>query len=101
MAEAQHREALVETARTELDRAHRGALSMEAAEMRRGLELAILALREGATLAIPDSTRVDEQRGRALGHLAEALEEALGDLDGGALMEMESLIEGVRKELDG
>ncbi len=38
--EEHHAEALIETARLELDRAHRAALGMEAGEVRRGLELA-------------------------------------------------------------
>jgi hypothetical protein len=100
MAEAQHREALIETARLELDRAHRGALAMNAAEMRLGLELAIAALREGSSVSIAKDGQPEEQRGKRLSDLAEALEEALGSLDDGSLLEMENLIEGVRKELD-
>ncbi len=96
MAEDLHRKALIETARLELARAHRGALAMNAAEMRLGLELAIAALREGSSVPIAKG----EQPSKSLSDLAEALEEALGDLDDGSLPEMENLIEDVRKELD-
>jgi hypothetical protein len=100
MAEAQHREALIETARLELGRAHRAALAMDAAEMRRGLELAIAALREGASVSTSENSHQDGQRSKWLSDHAESLEEALADLDDGSLLEMEKLIEGVRKELD-
>ena len=43
-AEDHHQDALIETARLELDRAHRAALGMQAGEVRRGLELALAAL---------------------------------------------------------
>ncbi len=44
--EAHHRDALIETARSELERAHRAALAVEAGELRRGMTLAVAALRQ-------------------------------------------------------
>jgi chromosome condensin MukBEF MukE localization factor len=98
-AEAQHREALAETARLELDRAHRGALAMDAGEMRRGLEIALASLRDGASVPAGGDDPEEEQRGKKLSELAGTLEKALAELDDGALSEMAILIEAVRKEL--
>ena len=91
--EEHHQGALLETARTELDRAHRGVLAMDASEVRRGLQLALTALggasaQGGETGAAPP----DERLGRAMTELTKAL----ADLDGGALAEMGTLIEDVR-----
>ena len=83
-SEDHHREAILETARSELDRAHRGVLAMDASEVRRGLELALAALSD-ATGAPTES--------------AGKLSQALMDLDTGALAEMDTLIEEVRKLL--
>lgn len=78
-----HRAALIETARAELDRAHRAALAMDAAGLRRGLELALAALDEhGAQHAA-----------------AAQIAAALADLDAGRLEHMEHTVEGVRKAL--
>ncbi len=87
-SEAHHEDALVETAQLELDRAHRGAVAMDAGEMRRGLQLALTALQEAAADAAGP-----------LGALASKVEQALAALDGGSLTEMESLIESVRTSL--
>ncbi len=89
-SEAHHEGALVETARLELDRAHRGAVAMDAGEMRRGLQLALKALQEAAAA----------EAAGALGALASKVAAALADLDGGPLTEMETLIESVRTSLD-
>ena len=87
--DAHHQDALIETARLELDRAHRAALSMEAGEVRRGLELAHSALHEaGAEGAEP------------YGRLAGSLATALADLDAGSLAEMTKIIEAARKEIE-
>ena len=80
-----HQEALIETARLELDRAHRGVISMEAGEVRRGLQLALAALRGLA--------------GEPYGVLAGRVESALADLDAGSLADMDNLIEAVRKDI--
>ena len=87
--EEHHAEALIETARLELDRAHRAALGMEAGEVRRGLELASAALRE---LAASQPEPYEALAGR--------LATALADLDAGSLMEMEKIIEAARKEIE-
>ena len=89
-SEAYRGGALVETARLELDRAHRGAMAMDAGEMRRGLQLALTALQEAAAT----------DAAGPLGALATKVATALADLDGGSLTEMESLIESVRMSLD-
>ena len=86
--ESHHQGALIETARLELDRAHRAALTMEAGEVRRGLELALAALREAASAGTPDYEA-----------LAGRLATALSDLDSGSLAEMTHIIETARKEI--
>ena len=87
--EDHHGEALIETARLELDRAHRAALGMEAGEVRRGLELGLTALREAA-----------QAGNKGCGPLAQQIETALADLDKGSLMEMAKIIEEVRKAIE-
>ena len=87
-----HREALIETARLELDRAHLAAAAMAGGEVRRGLTLALAALRElASTEAGGDASFMG-----AAGKLAEAL----ADLDNGQLADMERLIESARSELN-
>ncbi len=90
-AEAHHREALIETAREELTRAHRAAAATEAGEMRRGLTLGLAALREAAAVEPPLAD---------LSGLADDVATALADLDNGKLAEMEQLVESVRTRLD-
>ena len=82
MQEDHHKGALIETARAELDRAHRGALELDGAEMRRGLTLALEAL---------------QQAGRT--DAAAHVQTALSDLDTGALADMEAAIERMRTGL--
>ena len=84
--EAHHHDALLQTARLELDRAHRGARTMEGGEVRRGLELALAALGDmGGDLppGVPGDT-------------VHKLRAALADFERGALAEMDKLIEEVR-----
>lgn len=83
-----HHDALMETARAELQRAHAAAVSMNAAELRRGLELALDAVRQAAALpgALPSGA-------------VDGLQRALAELDGGKLAEMEQRLEQVRAEL--
>ena len=87
-AEDHHQDALIETARLELDRAHRAALGMEAGEVRRGLELALAAL---STAEAGGNSGCAGMAGR--------IGAALADLDRGSLMEMAQIIEAVRKEI--
>jgi len=91
--EAHHARALLETAQLELDRAHRAAITANAGEIRRGLALAIEALQSAgsASLGIEAAQTIDAVRA--------SLEEARAGLDGGALMEMEKLIEAARTNL--
>jgi hypothetical protein len=88
--EQHHQGALLETARLELDRAHRAAIVMEAAEVRRGLGLAQTALRDAAA----------EPEGSCYDSLAARVTTALADLDGGDLIEMAKIIEDVRRDLE-
>ncbi len=87
--EDHHQDALIETARLELDRAHRAALAMEAGEVRRGLDLALAAL-QGASA----------DGGEMYATLAGQISTALADLDSGSLAEMAHIIEAVRKEIE-
>ena len=84
--EAHHHEALLQTARLELDRAHRGALAMDGGELRRGLELALAAL-DGMEGDVPPGVP---------GDTIEKLRTALTDLEHGSLAEMDHLVEEVR-----
>ena len=84
-----HQDALLETARLELDRAHRAAIALEAGEVRRGLELALAAFRSAG-----------EADGARYAPLAGQIEAALADLDAGSLAEMERIVEAVRKEIE-
>ena len=93
-ADKHHFDALIATAKLELERAHRGALSIEAGEIRRGMELALTALREAAAeeAGTPDPATLTELR--------ETLTTALAELDGGQLSGMEARIEAARHRLD-
>ncbi len=84
-----HQDALLETARLELDRAHRAAIALEAGEVRRGLELALTAFRSAG--------EADSER---YAPLASQIETALTDLNAGSLADMERIIEAVRKEIE-
>ena len=91
---AEHRQDLaIETATTALDRAHRGALVMDASEVRRGLELALAALSDAAAAVATGSAP------QPFAESSSKLTKALADLDQGALAEMEILIEEVRTSL--
>ena len=95
-ADHHHFDALIATARLELDRAHRAALAVEAGEIRRGLELAITALREAAAMpAGPEVTPTPETAGQ----IGATLQTALADLDRGPLSELGTLLEQARKDL--
>jgi len=75
----------LDQARSALDRAHRAAMAMEGAELRRALEEARDAL-----------------NGNGASHVQAAgakVAQALADLDGGPLDEMERLLEQARADL--
>lgn len=93
-ADKHHFDAFIATAKLELERAHRGALSAEAGEIRRGLELALTALREaaGEETSRPDPVTLTE--------LQATLATALTELDSGQLSGMEARIEAARHRLD-
>ena len=82
-----HREALIETAHLELERAHRAAKAMSAGEIRRGLDIALGALRDAGPDALQQSC-------------IQRLEQALASLDAGQLSAVGTLIEQVRKDLE-
>ena len=85
--EGYHRHALIETVQLELDRAHQAAKSMSAGDIRRGLDIAIVSLREAGSDAQLESCRA-------------RLEQAVASLDAGRLSEVGALIEQVRKEVE-
>jgi hypothetical protein len=88
-----HGRALLEQAQLALDRVHRAALAANAGEIRRGLDLAVTALQEAG------SAGLDADTDQAIGTVRATLEAARTDLDGGALVEMEKLIETARSSL--
>ena len=98
-ANTHHFDALIATAGRELDRAHQGALSVEAGEIRRGLELALAALRD-AGITTPRTDGLDTATLTILADLTTALTKALADLDAGQLSGMEVGIEAARRRLD-
>ncbi len=91
--EAHHARALLEDAQLALDGVHRAAIAANAGEIRRGLALAITALREAG------SAGLGADADQAIGSVRATLEAARTDLDGGALVEMEKLIETARSSL--
>ena len=91
--EAHHARALLEDAQLALDRAHRAALAANAGEIRRGLDLADTALQGAGSAGL--GTDADQ----VIGTVRATLEAARTDLDSGALVEMEKLIETARGSL--
>lgn len=91
-----HYDALIATARLELDRAHRAALATEAGDIRRGLEMAIAALNDAA--ATPASPGV-EPGPDAAKVIAATLRSGLDDLSRGSLSELGNLLESARRDL--
>ena len=91
--ETHHARALLEEAQSALDRVHRAALAANAGEIRRGLDLAVTAL-QGA-----GSAGLGADADQTIGTVRATLEAARTDLDGGALVEMEKLIEAARSSL--
>ena len=94
-----HRQAsLIETARLELERAHRAALALDAGEIRRGVQLALDALSEAA---VPRGGEAEASvpAPETLQRLAGTLGRVLTDLQDGRLAELGALLEAARKEL--
>jgi len=91
--EAHHARALLEEAQSALERVHRAALAANAGEIRRGLDLAVTSL-QGA-----GSAGLGADADQVIGTVRATLETARTDLDGGALVEMEKLIETARSSL--
>jgi hypothetical protein len=97
--ETHHQATLIETAKLELDRAHRAALALDAGELRRGLQIARDSLQAGAA-PVAGATEPSVPSADMLLRLAASLNQALTDLEDGQLSETGNLIEAVRKELD-
>ncbi len=91
--EAHHGRALLETAQLELDRAHRAAVAANAGEIRRGLDLALAALRE------TESAGLGAEMDQTIGMVRDNLTAARLNLDSGSLVAMEQLIETARNSL--
>ena len=97
--EAHHQASLIETARLELERAHRAALALDAGEMRRGVQLALDALHQAA---VPVEAAAEAPVPPAtVRRLAGMLDRVLADLGNGRLAELGALLEAARKELAG
>ena len=88
--DAHHGHALIEAAREALDTVHRAALAADAGGLRRGLTIAASALADAA------ATRLGDEEKAAVTAAQGSIGKALADLDGGALSEMEALIEAAR-----
>lgn len=91
--DAHHGHALIESAREALDTVHRAALAADAGGLRRGLAIAASALADAAATELDDPAKV------AVAAAQGSIGKALADLDGGALSEMEALIESARNVL--
>ncbi len=98
--ETHHQASLIETAQLELERAHRAALALDAGEIRRGVQLALDAVREAA-VPVAEEAEASVPPPATLHRLAETLERALADLQEGRLAELGTLLEAARKELAG
>lgn len=97
--ETHHQATLIETAKSELERAHRAALALDGGEIRRGLQIAVESLR-AALAPVPGEAEPAVPPSPSLKALIAGLEQALTDLDGGQLAEMGNLIEAARKQLE-
>ena len=93
--EIHHQASLIEAAQLELERAHRAALALDAGEIRRGVQLALDAVREAAEAGVTAPPAETLQR------LSGMLDRALVDLQEGRLAELGALLEAARKELMG
>lgn len=91
-----HHDALLATARLELDHAHRAALNLEAGDLRRGLQMSLDALAEAAAMPAAEAGETDMAM---LGRVRTMVQAALADLDSGALANLGTQIEDARREL--
>jgi hypothetical protein len=96
-----HYNALIETARAELENAHRAALSAEAGDLRRGLQMSLDAMREAAAMQVDTPGDGSELAAgpELLANMRGMVEKALAELEDGSLADMVSRIEDARKEL--
>jgi hypothetical protein len=107
--DALHYNALIETARSELEHAHRAALAAEAGELRRGLQMCMDAINEATAMlkappdaptdASPDAEDALAASPELLGHVRAVVEQAFADFNAGSLVGMAGRIEDARKEL--
>lgn len=96
-ADTLHHDALIETARLELDRAHRAMLAVDAGEIRRGVALAVAALTEASS----DGLQSDASPGPdVVREVMATLAQVQTDLDNGSLAELGKLLEAARKQLN-
>ena len=91
--EVHHGRALIEEARSALDAVHRAVLAADAGGIRRGLGVADALLTETAQAGLGDEADA------AVASVRSDITTALADLEAGALMGMESLIEAARTKL--
>ncbi len=96
-ADTLHHDALIETARLELDRAHRAVLAVEAGEIRRGVALALAALTEASSDGLTSDASPSPDVVR---EVMATLGQAQTDLDNGSLAELGNLIEMARKQIN-
>lgn len=91
--EAHHGRALIEEARSALDGAHRAALAADAGGLRRSLATAETLLHDASRAGLGEEADADIAAVRG------GVAKALADLEAGALVEMELLVEASRTRL--
>lgn len=91
--EAHHGRALIEEARSALDTAHRAAVAADAGGLRRGLATAETLLHDAAQAGLEGEADAD------VAAVRDGISKALANLEAGALVEMEGLIETARTRL--
>lgn len=91
--EVHHGRALIEEARSALDGVHRAALAADAGGLRRGLGVADALLQQTAQAGLGGEADA------AIADVRGDIATALADLDAGALVGMEALIEAARTKL--
>ena len=91
--EAHHGRALIEEARSALDAAHRAALAADAGGLRRSLATAETLLHDAVQAGLEGEADAD------IAAVRDGIVKALADLEAGALVEMELLIETARTRL--
>ena len=91
--EVHHGRALIEEARSALDAVHRAALAADAGGLRRGLGMADALLQQTAQAGL------GSEADTAIAGVRDDIATALADLEAGALVGMEALIETARTKL--